>query len=388
MKTRTRTKKRLILLSFLLICLILIYFSDTYTGRYIRWFLPDVYDLNKFPFEKVENGDSKLKIPKRQSDLINGITFELNGNKYNLSKLVNNTKTNALIILHNDTIIYENYTKDNSETTLFKAFSATKSVLSALIGIAIDEGKIKSIDEPVKNYVTGFKDSNVENLTIKQCLMETTGIKYNTSYLPWGGKPQTYYRPDIRNYTKKSVKVDSDKQNICHNSEHNVNILGMVLENATNQKIYDYLSEKIWKPAGMNYFATFSIDSKKNKYAYVTHGLNATATDFLIFGKLFLDSGLINGKQIISKKWIKESTSFENGVKTQDYYKNYNSLWWIMRSGDYSAFGHFGQRIYISPRSNTVIVRFGEKSGGISWEFDVFPKIIEELNKNGTQHTI
>ena len=382
---KAKTKKRLILLSFLLIIITLIVFSDTYTGRYIRWFLPDVYDLNKFPFKKVEHGDSKLKIPKRQSILINEITFESNGNEYSLNELVNHTKTNAFIILHNDTIIYENYTKDNSETTLFKAFSATKSVLSALIGIAIDEGKIISIEEPVKNYVTGFKDPSAEILTIKQCLMETTGIEYNASYLPWGGKPQTYYRTNIRNYTKNTIRVVPDKRGMCNNSEHNINILGMVLENATNQKIYDYLSEKIWKPAGMNYPATFSIDSKKNKYAYVTHGLNATAIDFLIFGKIFLDNGFINERQIISSKWIKESTSFENGVKTKDYYKNYNSLWWIMRSGDYSAFGHFGQRIYISPRSNTVIVRLGEKSGGISWEFDVFPKIIEELMKNGTQ---
>ena len=377
-------KKRLILVAAIALIITLIY-TDTYMGRYVRWFLPDVYDLNKFPYEKVENGESKLKIPKKPSDLINEISFELNGNKNNLDELINNTRTNAFIILHNDTIIYENYTKDNTDTSLFKAYSATKSILSALIGIAIDEGKINSIDEPVKNYVKGFKDTNAENLTIKQCLMETTGVEYNTSYLPWGGKPQTYYMPNIRRYTKKIVKVNIDNQNICDNSEHNVNILGMVLENATNQKIYDYLSDKIWKPAGMNYPATFSIDSKKNKYAYVTHGLNATAKDFLIFGKMFLDNGFINGNQIISQKWIMESTSFENGVKTQDYYKNYNSLWWIMRSSDYSAFGHFGQRIYISPRSNTVIVRFGEKSGGISWEFDVFPKIIEEINKNGTQ---
>ena len=378
-------KKRLILVAAIAFIISLI-FTDTYMGRYVRWFLPDVYDLNKFPYEKVENGESKLKIPKKPSDLINEISFELNGNKNNLDELINNTRTNAFIILHNDTIIYENYTKDNTDTSLFKAYSATKSILSALIGIAIDEGKINSIDEPVKNYVKGFKDTNAENLTIKQCLMETTGVEYNTSYLPWGGKPQTYYMPNIRRYTKKIVKVNIDNQNICDNSEHNVNILGMVLENATNQKIYDYLSDKIWKPAGMNYPATFSIDSKKNKYAYVTHGLNATAKDFLIFGKMFLDNGFINGNQIISQKWIMESTSFENGVKTQDYYKNYNSLWWIMRSSDYSAFGHFGQRIYISPRSNTVIVRFGEKSGGVSWEFEIFPKIIEELNKKGTQH--
>ena len=139
-------KKRLILVAAIALIITLI-FTDTYLGRYVRWFLPDVYDLNKFPYEKVENGESKLKIPKKPSDLINEISFELNGNKNNLDELINNTRTNAFIILHNDTIIYENYTKDNTDTSLFKAYSATKSILSALIGIAIDEGKIKSIDE-------------------------------------------------------------------------------------------------------------------------------------------------------------------------------------------------------------------------------------------------
>lgn len=374
---KLRIIKRTAIVSIIVIFIVAV-FSDTYFGRYFRWNLPDVYDLNKFPSEKVENGDNKLIIPKRRNELINKIIFDFKGTKCNLNELINSTRTNAFIILHNDTIIYENYTNGNTEATLFKAYSATKTVLSALIGIAIDEGKIKSIDEPIMNYVTGFKDPKAENLTIKQCLMETTGIEINTSYLPWAGKPKAYYKPNIRRYTR-TVKVIPEKQNICTNSEHNTNILGMVLENAINQKIYDYLSEKIWKPAGMNYPASFSVDSKKNKFACVSHGLNATAIDFLLFGKLFLNNGLVNGNQIISQKWIKESTTNEYSFKTQDYFKNYNCLWWIMQSGDYFANGHFGQRIYISPRSNTIIVRLGEKNGGIAWEFDVFPEIIKIL---------
>ncbi len=383
--TMKRINKKLIIPITIIVIVTVIVYSDTYTGRYIRWFLPDVYDWNKFPSVEVEKKeDSELLIQKKQSDLIHQMIFDLNGFNCKIDELITSTKTNAFIILHNDTIIYEKYANLNSEGTLLKAFSATKSVLSALIGIAIDEGKIKSIDEPVKNYVSGFKDPNVENLTIKQCLLETTGIKYNTSYLPWGGKPKTYYKPNIRKFTKRIVRVVPENQNICNTSEHNINILGMILENATSQNIYDYLSNKIWETAGMNYSASFSIDSKRNNYAYVTHGLNATATDFLIFGMLYLNNGYLNDKQIISRKWIKESTSFEMGVKTPDYYKNFNSSWWIMRSGDYFANGHFGQRIYISPSSNTVIVRLGEKNGGISWEFDVFPKIVEELIINGT----
>lgn len=361
--------------------IILIILSDTYTGRYIRWNLPDVYDLNKFPFEKVENGNSKLGLPKKENNLIINLKFELKGEQLDLNELIDNTSTNAFLILHNDTIIYERYTNGNNEKTLFKLYSATKSVLSALIGIAIKEGEIKSIDEPVKNYVTGFRNTGVADLSIKHFLNETTGIKYNTSYMPWGGKPKTYYKPNIRRFSKK-VRIDKIQIGKLNNSEHNTNILGIVLENATHQKIYDYLSEKIWVPAGMNHCATFSIDSKKNKFACVSHGLNATATDLLIFGKLFLDKGFINGKQIISEQWIKESTSYENSIKTKDYYKNYNSLWWLMRNGGYCAKGHFAQRLFISPETKTVIVRLGEKTGGISWEFDIFPKIIEEFEND------
>ena len=382
---KKKTHKRIVFLSIIGAAIIIIIFSDTYIGRYIRWNLPDVYDLNKFPYEVVGNSDKTLTVPKKENNPICKLQFELKGKQLDLNELVDNTSTYAFLIMHNDTIVYEKYAYGKNEETLFKLYSATKSVLSGLIGIAIDEGKIKSVDEPIKNYVTGFRNKEVADLSIKHFLNETTGIKYNTSYMPWGGKPKTYYKPNIRRFSKK-VRIDRSRIGKLSHSEHNTNILGIVLENATHKKIYDYLSEKIWVPAGMNYQATFSVDSKKNKLACVSHGLNATATDFLIFGKLFLDKGFINGKQIISEHWIEESTSYENGIKTKDFYKNYNSLWWLMRNGGYFANGHFGQRLFISPKTNTVIVRLGEKSGGISWEFEVFPKIIEELNKKGTQH--
>lgn len=378
--------KRFIFLS--IICtIIIIIFSDTYAGRYIRWNFPDVYDLKKFPNEIVENGDGILVLPRKEIYPISKMQFELKGEQLDLNELINSTSTNAFLILHNDTIIYEKYANGHDEETLFKLYSATKSVLSALIGIAVDEGKIKNLDEPIKNYVTGFRNNDVADLSIKHFLNETTGIKYNTSYMPWGGKTKTYYKPNIRRFSKK-VKIDKSQIAKLSNSEHNTNILGIVLENATHQKIYDYLSEKIWKPAGMNYQATFSVDSKRNKLACVSHGLNATATDFLIFGKLFLDNGFINGKQIISEQWVENSTSYENSIKTKDYYKNFNSLWWLMRNGGYFANGHFGQRLFISPETNTVIVRLGEKSGGISWEFDVFPKIIKEFKNSNINQMV
>ena len=155
-----------------------------------------------------------------------------------------------------------------------------------------------------------------------------------------------------------------------------------MLENATGESISYYLQEKIWKQIGMEYSATFSIDSKENKFEHVADGLNATAIDFAKIGLLLLKNGEWNQKQVIPIEWINESFSFTESSETDRTGLNYKYLWWIKRkNGDFHAAGHFGQYIFVSPRSNTVIVRFGERKGGVSWWYDIFPKIVDELNK-------
>lgn len=379
-------KKRYIQITASIIFLIIVYiiFSDNYYGRLIRWNFPDVYDYQKFPFVEINNTKAIFKYPKKlSSEIISNIKFRKNKETLkSLDQIIDETKTNALIIIQNDNIIYEQYFNGRNSESLCKAFSATKSILSLMIGIAIEEGYIKNVNEPLKNYIHDFKNKLLGEITIEQCLNQTTGIKYDNSMSFFSDKPKFYYTINVRELIK-NVELENTPGTKWHNAEYNALLLGAVLEVATHVSISKYLQEKIWKPLGMEYSATFSIDSKKYKFEHVADGLNARAIDFAKIGSLMLKNGYWNGKQIVPSDWIKKSTSLEGSSVTDWNSLNYKYLWWIKReNGDYQAIGHFGQYIFVSPRSNVVIVRFGEEIGDISWWDKIFPRIINEINQN------
>jgi len=378
-------KKRisLIILGIFIITIGLVVFTDNYYGRLIRWNIPDVYDYQKFPYVTIENSNNPYIIPKKiDTDLFSTFEFDREGETINgLTNLLALTKTNALIVIQNDTIIYENYLNGRNRESLCKSFSASKSILSMLIGIAVDEGDIKSINDPLKKYITDFRNEELGEITIKQCLNQTTGIKYDKRMSFFSDKAKFFYTKNVRELIK-GVDLENKPGTKWSTDEYSILLLGAVLENATGESISYYLQEKIWKPIGMEYSATFSIDSKDHKFEHVADGLNATAIDFAKIGMLLLKDGKWNYKQIIPEEWISESVSLNESLKTDRYGLNFKYLWWIKRkNGDFHAAGHFGQYIFVSPRSNTVIVRFGERKGGVHWWYDIFPKIVDELDK-------
>ena len=378
-----RKKIKQVIISILIITIGFIVFTDNYYGRLIRWNIPDVYDYQKFPSIIIEKPNKPYLIPKRiEKELFSRFQFEREGVSINdFAKLLALTKTNAFIVIQNDTIIYENYLNGRNRESLCKAFSASKSILSILIGIAIDEGHIKSINDPLKKYINDFRNVELGEITIKQCLNQTTGIKYNSKMSFFSDKPKFYYTINVRELIK-DIELENKPGTKWSTDEYSILLLGAVLENATGESISYYLQEKIWKQIGMEYSATFSIDSKENKFEHVADGLNATAIDFAKIGLLLLKNGEWNQKPVIPIEWINESFSFTESSETDRTGLNYKYLWWIKRkNGDFHAAGHFGQYIFVSPRSNTVIVRFGERKGGVSWWYDIFPKIVDELNK-------
>jgi len=372
-----------VIISILIITIGFIVFTDNYYGRLIRWGMGDVYDYQKFPSVTIENSNNPYLIPKRiDKELFSKLEFEREGETINdFTKLLALTKTNAFIVIQNDTIIYENYLNGRNRESLCKTFSASKSILSILIGIAIDEGHIKSINDPLKNYINDFRNEELGEITIKQCLNQTTGIKYNNKMSFFSDKPKFYYTRNVRELIK-DIDLENKPGASWSTDEYSILLLGAVLENATGESISDFLEQRIWGKIGMEYPATFSVDSKENKFEHVADGLNATAIDFAKIGMLLLKNGQWNNKQIIPEEWISESVSLNESSKTDRYGLSFKYLWWIKReNGDFHAAGHFGQYIFVSPRSNTVIVRFGERKGGVSWWYDIFPKIVDELNK-------
>ncbi|MFM9837302.1 MAG: serine hydrolase domain-containing protein [Cyclobacteriaceae bacterium] len=350
--------------------------SNTYLGRYVRWNLPDVYDLTKFPSVPIGHSGEPRQFVESLNPTLTDMIVKHEGVIVPLKDLLAQSKTRAFIVLRNDTIIAENYPLGDTRETLFKSYSMTKSVLSLLIGIAIAEKKITSVNDPVGKYIKDLSPA-ISHLTIKECLQQTTRIQYNESYWPWSDEPSWYYTTDARALTKRVV-IDKKRTSKYENVEYNVLLLGMVLENATGTTISRYLEEKIWKLGGMEQNASFSIDSEKKRFEKVGDGLNTRPMDMVRLGKLLLDSGAYHGSQLIPAEWISESTSFEKSIPSNWNNTNYNYLWWVLKNGDYYANGHFGQYIYVSPRTKTVIVRLGEESAGICW-WCVWPQMVDVL---------
>jgi CubicO group peptidase (beta-lactamase class C family) len=367
--------------------------SCTFTSRYVFLNVPDVNDYRKLPGRQIENdANSPFRFKTNTEFNINHVVPLIFNNSTvgNLDVFLEESKTTAFIIIRNDTILYERYFNGHDRNTYCKSFSASKVFLSALIGIAIEEGLIQSVNDPVMKYLPGIKDKRFAALTINNCLALTSGIRTNNKQVfPWNDKVRIYYTRDLR---KLASGIDYLKEpgKEFFVEEFSPVLLGLILEKATGRSVSDYLEEKIWKPLGMEHNALWVTDRKNNGFEAANSGLTGLATDFARFGRLYLNNGNWNGKNLIPEEWIRATTdpdttsiSFYKGIK---YYEGrdvyYNSMWWGLRKDgtvyEYSANGHFGQRIYISPSKNVVVVRFGSKTGKVDWT-SFLMKLTEKL---------
>lgn len=274
--------------------------------------------------------------------------------------------TVAFLIIRNDTIQYEKYFHGYDKTSIVASFSMAKSVTSMLIGCAIGDGLIKSVDEPVTNYLPELKKNGFEKVTIKHLLQMTSGLDFKESYFnPFGEAASFYYGRNLKKKIKR-MKLKSEPGKTFEYVSGNPQLLGLILANALKTKtVSEYFQEKIWKPSGMEYGASWSIDQKKNGLEKTFCCINARARDFAKLGRLYLNEGNWNGKQLIPQEWVKESTKIDTANGSAWFYQY---QWWLpSRNGDYMARGILGQYIYVNPVKKLIIVRLGKKPGGINW---------------------
>jgi len=354
-------------------------------------FFPARTVLNSKPVSELVYGSSK-NFPVL-------VTFRYNGvlRTEPLKDLLAETKTKAFVVIRNDQIIYESYLNGARRDSLNISWSVAKSVTSALMGIAIDEGKIGSINDAVIRYVPELKSHGFDKLTIRDLLTMSSGIRYydiedNIFFLAIAfeeGSRQTY-GPDLRQQLLNLVKSDYPVGKYFQYNDYNSLLEGLILERVTGGHVSDYLQEKLWKPMGMEYSAAWTLDNEKDGFEKVNCALNAGAVDFARFGLLYLHRGFWNGKRIISEKWISESTEpdpndkrpWKNYIRWRNAGGFYKYHWWGLQfpdgTYDFMALGVLGQVIYVSPRHNTVVVRFGEEPDPrIIW-----PMIIHSLVKS------
>ena len=253
-----------------------------------------------------------------------------------------------------------------------------KSILSILVGCAIDDGKIKSIDEPITNYLSELKGTDFDKITIEHLLNMTSGLYFNESYTnPFGDAATFYYGTNLRKAVA-NLELKYEPGTHFKYSSGDSQILGLVLASALKeQNISTFLEEKIWKPLGMEFDASWSLDRKKDGIEKTFCCVNARARDFAKIGRLYLNKGSWNGKQIVSKDWVANSTKIDStGGKVADY----QHQWWINPSDNsFEAEGILGQHIYVNPEKNAIIVRLGKKVGKTGSWTQIAQKIAAKL---------
>jgi CubicO group peptidase (beta-lactamase class C family) len=330
-------------------------------GRFVFYNFADIKDHKKFKSRPLTANASsfnfqttnKGKFPKE----LNNIPFD---------KYLEDNKTVAFLIIKNDTIQYEKYFKGYDKESIVPSFSMAKSVTSILIGCAIDEGLIKSVDEPIINYIPELKKNGFDKVTIKHLLQMTSGIKFNESYInPFGDAASFYYGLNLRKEIGK-MKLKTEPGKKFEYVSGNTQLLGLVLERSLKEKtITSYLQDKIWTPLEMEYDASWSIDRKKNGLEKTFCCLNARARDFAKIGRLYKNKGNWNGKQIVSQKWVEESTKLDTSEGSVNFYQY---QWWLPTPNeDFMAEGILGQFVYVNPSKNIIIVRLGKKEGKADW---------------------
>jgi CubicO group peptidase (beta-lactamase class C family) len=309
---------------------------------------PDIDDQSFFDTRKINRGEA-INLPAKLSVLSNeNISF------------LNTTESEAFLVFKNDTLVSEWYGHPGADTTHWNSFSMAKSFISMLIGCAIEEGKISSLNDPVSKYISWSGN----NVTLEQLLHMSSGIPFGESYSsPFGYMAKAYYHKDLKAITMP-FKVEQTPGSYWSYEGGNTVLLGMVLESATQKKISNYFEEKIWTKIGAASPAYWNLDSE-NGFEKPFTGVYATAKDFGMLGQCILHHGKINGASIIDSTYLAESFApwvIQDGNKTTcDWY----GLHWWMGELDgvkfKSARGMRGQYIVIIPEKNMVVVRIGHQ---------------------------
>ena len=294
-------------------------------------------------------------------------TFFFEGEEKNLQEYLDYFWSDGMIVLHKNEMVYENYWLGNNENKRHISWSVAKSFISALVGIAYEEGLIDSLDDPVTKYLEDFKETGYDGVTIKDILQMSSGVLFNEDYADYDSDINRFGRAvatgtSMRDFSKTLTR-EREPGTYMHYVSINTQVLGFLLQEVTNKSISQYLYNKIWNPLGMEDSAYFILDDVKDEFAL--GGLNATLRDYAKFGLLYLQNGRWNDNQIISKQWIEDSHSTD-GIhlvpgerETSSNPWGYGYQWWVpgFPDTDYTASGVYNQYIYIDPLSEIVIAK-------------------------------
>jgi len=274
--------------------------------------------------------------------------------------------TVAYVVIKNDSIIFEEYWNGYSADSSSNSFSMAKSWISTLVGIAIKEGKIESINQKACDFLPEFCEGDNSKITIKHLLTMSSGLDWNEDYHdPLGQTAEAYFAPNLKEQMMRLKAVETPGEIFKYHSSCS-QLLAFIVESATGKSVNEYTSEKLWKPMGAKHPALWNTDTKRgDEKAFCC--INSNARDFARLGKLYMNQGNWNGTQLLDSNYVKEATSVSN-LLDEDGNKNVNygyQFWIANRKGldVYYTRGLWGQYVICIPEKDMIIVRLGRNYG-------------------------
>ena len=272
----------------------------------------------------------------------------------------------ALLVLHDGKLRLERYGLDFDASGRWTSFSVAKSMTSTLVGAALRDGSIKSMDDKVSAYIAQMKGSAYDDVSIRQLLTMTSGVKWNEDYADPNSDVAKFnnHKPEegvdaLVSYMRKLPREAPAGTRWLY-STGETNLVGILLNQATKKPLATYLSEKIWVPAGMEQQATWILSKTGQEVSGCC--IQAAARDYARFGQFILNGAVVNGQAIVPDGWLAEATTARTAIGQPD--RGYGYQWWTYADGAYSARGIFGQGIFIDPKRKLVIATNANWAGG------------------------
>lgn len=317
-----------------------------------------------FSTRAVSRGTTVHSLPVSDKQLKN-FKFSSNGKEYDLYDYVSLNRVGGLLVLKDGKIAFENYQLGNNEKTRWMSMSVVKSMTATLIGAAIEDGHIKSIDDPIINYLPQLKGSAYDGVSVRNLLQMASGVKWNETYTDPSSDRRRML--EVQNAQTPGGVLDlmsklpraaapGTRWNYSTGETH---VAGALVRAAVGKPVAQYLSERIWSKFGMESDATWWLEAPDGLEVGGS-GLSATLRDYGRFGLFLLGGGKVGGEQILPDGWVKEAGSPK---MVDGKLVNYGYMLWpipnaagTINEGAFEARGIFGQHIYMNPKENVVIV--------------------------------
>ena len=275
-----------------------------------------------------------------------------------LKELNDERKTKSFLVIKNDSILFEKYYDGHKQTDISNSFSVAKSIVTSMMGKAIMEGKIKSLDQPVSDFFEEYKNGLASELTVGDLASMSSGMKWNEKYYSVINiTSESYFTDDLRSVIL-GQEIENKPGKGFRYSSGDTQLLAMIIEKATGTSLSNYLSQKFWDPMGAENLALWQIDSEESGMEKAYCCIAATARDFARFGKLYIDKGKWGDTEILDSSFVELSL---NPVFDDSPFYGYG--WWLYEFEGKKVFtmnGHRGQFVISFPDQNIIIVRQGD----------------------------